>query len=226
MNTSLQTVELASARQALITGQVVDAITGIGLKKFSLLLALRLPGTTEFQPLQCPLITSNAGYFAASGRAVEALPQQLDPDQNVDVRFRVTAAHFSDLETIVSVPASALTATASTAIVAGKEIDLLLIAAPVLHQPLALQPVAVGLQGVTIEDNDPAMPLSGVSIQVAEPMELPAVISDAQGRFRIRDLPVVPAVVLRIVRGGENILITHHIDYSSPINSRIISLNG
>lgn len=226
MTAALKNVELAGAQQALFTGQVVNALTGAGLTQYALELVMRLPGETAFRPLPCQLVKSSAGYFAASGVAVQALPQQLDPGDLIEFRFIVASPGFSEQQITANVSAASITATETASTLAGHEVTLQIINAPVLHQIIALQPVAVGLQGMTIEDNDPSAPLNGVSVQVIEPVILPPVVSDTQGRFRIPSLPIAHSVVLHVVLGGESFNITHHIDYNSPLNTRMISLNG
>lgn len=226
MTTNLKNVELASAQQALFTGQVINALSGAGLVAYSLDLTMRLPGKIEFKPLPCRVIKSNAGYFVASGVALQVLPQSLAPDDTIQFRFAGAAAGFADQQVTVDISAASVTAFETVSNLAGHEVTLRVIDAPVSHQVLELQPLAVGLQGSTVEDNDPAEPLSGVSVQVIEPVVLPPVLSDALGRFRIPTLPVAQSVVLHVELNGESFNVNHHIDYTSPLNTRMISLNG
>jgi len=58
------------------------------------------------------------------------------------------------------------------------------------------------------------------------PVSLPAVTSDARGRFSIDALPIVQTVTINAELDGESTSVNHVIDYTTPLNTRIISLNG
>lgn len=222
--TVLRQVSLGVARQALVTGRVSNALTGEGVTPESLVLEMRLPGTTEFRPLRVGLRFTSGGYFSAAGVAEQVLPQGLPADADLELRFRVSAFAYSDLESVVVVPAPALKVVAEDAALGSHTLPVRLVTAPVLHHLLALQPTPVGISGRVISDHDFNAPLAGISIQVTEPVVLAPVISDAQGRFRIDALPVAEAVTLQVE--GSDSTIHHVIDYTTPFNTRIISLNG
>lgn len=223
---AMHNVGLAVAQQALVTGQVLNALNGAPVTAASLLLETRLPGETEFRPLRAKLRFTSAGYFCAIGIAEQVLPQGLAADAELALRFRVTAPRFEELVAIVALAAAAVTVVPDEGTVADHTLPLRLISAPVVHQVLALQPLPVGIAGWVISDHDFNAPLAGVSVHVTEPVVQAPVISDAQGRFRIDTLPVAESVTLQVEGSDSSTTIKHVIDYTTPFNTRIISLNG
>lgn len=224
--TALRRAELACAGQALITGRLVNALTGSGIRPDTLQLSLRLTPEQAFSPLAARVQFSANGYFAVAGIASALLPQSLAADSQAQLQYQISAGGYSMLQGSVTLSQSAVTAVSSTEQLAGYSLTVSGIAAPAVHLSLALQPLPVGLSGVVIEDNDLTAPLSGVSIQVVAPEVLPAVLSDAQGRFRIAALPLASIITLQISRGDAVSSITHVVDYQTLLNPRIISLTG
>ena len=223
---ALRRAELACASQALITGRLTNALTGAGIRPDTLQLSLRLTAEQPFSPLAAAVQFSANGYFAVAGIASAVLPQHLAPDSQAQLQYQISASGYSMLQDSVMLSQSAVTALTSTEQLAGYSLPVSRIAAPAVHLSLALQPSPVGLSGVVIEDNDLAVPLSGVSLQIVAPEVLPAVLSDAQGRFRIAALPLTSTVTLQISRGDVVSSITHVVDYKTLLNPLIISLTG
>ncbi len=65
-----------------------------------------------------------------------------------------------------------------------------------------------------------------INIKITLPVVGATVISDLQGRFRIETLPVAKAVEIEVDLAGDITLVEHLIDYATPLNKRVISLNG
>lgn len=226
MSTALRSVELASGRQALVTGQVVDALTGSGITPDSIVLEMRFPDETDFRPVRADLRLGAAGYFAFHGTATQAFPQTLEADEELALRFSVTARSHTAQQVSVNIPATAITAPVTPTQLGGHELAVRIIAAPVQHQMIELAPLPVGLNGLVISDHDLDSPLEGASIQVIEPVVQPAVLSNADGRFRINALPLSQSVTLQVELGDVSTTINHVVDYTTSFNTRIISLNG
>lgn len=226
MSPALRSVELGVAQQALVTGQVIDAVTGSGITPDVMSLQMRFPGETQYRNVPANLRLASAGYFSFSGIAARVFPQNLDPSDELELRFNVSAYSYSSLQITVLVAAAAIVAPPATAELGNDELALRLIAAPVVHQVLTLAPVQVGINGLVIGDHDPNSPLEGASIQVIAPIVQPAVLSNSQGRFRINALPLAQSVTLQVELGDVSTTINHVIDYTTPFNTRIISLNG
>lgn len=221
-----QNIALAAQSQALITGQLVNQLTGSAIASASLTLALRLPGATEFRPLPARLRLGSAGYFCFSGQAAQVFPQHLPPSETLELRFQASAPNYQDLQLTVPLNASAVTAVTDDQTLGNHTLAVQQIQAPALQQTLALMPTPVALQGLVIEDHDLDTPLAGVSIQVLEPELQAPVLSDAQGRFRIAQLPVAQSVRLQIELNAISTTVDHLVDYTLPLNKRTISLNG
>lgn len=223
---ALRQAELACVTQALISGRLVDAISGAGIRPTTLQLSMRSAADADFTPLQAIVQFRANGYFVVAGIASAVLPQQLGADSQLQLQYQIVAAGYNTLQGSVMLNHSAITASDSTEQLAGHSLLLTRIAAPAVHLALALQPLPVGLQGLVIEDNDLAAPLSGVSVQIITPEVLAPVISDAQGRFRIVALPLAEVVTLEISHGDVISTVSHVIDYTMLFNPRIISLTG
>ncbi|WP_350282049.1 carboxypeptidase regulatory-like domain-containing protein [Nitrosomonas sp.] len=222
----LRNIGLGAAQQALFTGQVINALTGAAVVPAAMTLEMRLPGQVEFRPLRVGLRFISAGYFCASGVAEQVLPQRLEGDAEVELRFRVSAPAYNDLEVVMAASAADITVETVMEDLGGHTLPLRLVAAPIVRRVLAMQPVPVGLRGRVISDHDFDAPLAGASIQVTEPELQAAVVSNTRGRFRIDALPVSQSVTLKVEQGGNSATIHHVIDYTTPFNTRIISLNG
>lgn len=226
MSAALRSAELGVARQALITGQIVDSLTGSGVAPDSLGLEMKLPGESVYRavPVNCRL--GAGGYFTFHGVAVHAFPQSLEVDEELELRFTVIANSYTALQISAQVAASAITALATSSEIGGHVLEMRIVSAPVLHQVLEISPLPVGINGLVISDHDLASPLEGASVQVIAPVVQPAVLSNEQGRFRINALPLAQSVTLQVELGDISTTINHVIDYTTSFNTRIISLNG
>jgi len=225
--TSLRVAEVGVTQQALISGQVINALTGHGVgNSFSVDVDMRLPAMSEFQPVKMKQKISAGGYFVFYANPVDVLPLNLAVDDSVEIRIAINAPGYTSAEEIVVVDGASITPSDVAVDMVGEVFELPLIDAPLLHRVISLQPVAVGVQGVVIEDNDLENPVAGASVQVIAPDVLPAVSTDSSGRYRIENLPVVESVTIRAELSLETSSVDHVIDYSTPLNIRIISLNG
>lgn len=222
----LQSAELASAQQALISGRVQNALTGAGIRPQLLQLSLRATPDAPLAALPAKIQFSGNGYFSLVGVASALFPQQLPAASSAELNYQVSAEGYSPLQGSVLLSQNSITAVAANEQLAGYELSVSRISAPAVHLQLSLVPLPVGLTGVVIEDNDLAAPLSGVSLQIIAPEVLPAVLSDELGRFRINALPLAAAVTLEISWGDAVSTINHVVDYTTLFNPRIISLTG
>ena len=224
---NLRSVEIGAVQQALVVGQVTNSLTNEAISSaLNVEVAVRYPGDTQFQAFPAKVRIMPAGYFSIAGSPTRVLPLQLAPADTVEFRLNVSAPGFTLLEDIVSVSAASATPSVTTEVLASHNVEVALIAAPLLQRSLALDPLPVGLTGVVIEDNDQSRPLSGVSIQVIAPEIGSAVTSDVRGRYRIENLPIAQSITLQMALDGDLTTTEHIIDYTIPLNTRTISLNG
>ncbi|MGK0399427.1 MAG: hypothetical protein ACJA0I_001729 [Gammaproteobacteria bacterium] len=224
---ALRGIELGAKIQALIVLQVNDAISGAAIEKTeSLHTSVRYPGEAEFNPFPAAMRILAGGYFVYIGSALSVFPNGLDPADDVEFQFDVFATGYGNFQSIIVVNAAAVIPVSTTVISLQHSVEAMLVDAPVIQQSISLQPNPIGLQGSVIDDNDFSNPISGVSIRVITPVNEPAVISDAQGRYRIDTLPVASSVTLEIDHLGDVTTVQHLVDFATPLNTRIISLNG
>lgn len=224
---ALRGVELASNIQALIVVQMSDAISNTAIEQASSLQTfVRYPGELDFKRFSATLRTLAGGYFVYLGNANDVFPSGLDPSDSVDFRFDINATGYDSLQSTQVLSASFIAPVATTITTAQNSVEALLVNAPLIQQNFSLQPNSVGLRGSVIDDNDFSNPIAGVSIRVVAPAIEPAVISDSQGRYRIDRLPVTSSITLEIDNLGDVTTIQHLVDFATPLNTRIISLNG
>jgi len=225
--TNMRSVEVGAVLQALIVGQVVNGLTGESItSSFSVDVAMRYPGEVAFRAFPVTAKILAAGYFSFSASPERVLPLLLDSADSLDIRFSISVSGYDSFEEIVSVGAASVTPVTTEEELAGHQLEVSLVAAPIVQRIFSLTPLAVGLNGVVIEDNDTDIPLANASVQVVAPETGVAVMSDAQGRYRIDSLPVSESVTLQVELDAELTTIDHVIDYTRPFNTRIISLNG
>ncbi|MEH6453928.1 MAG: carboxypeptidase-like regulatory domain-containing protein [Psychromonas sp.] len=224
---TLRSIELGCNIQALIVVQLNDAISNTAIEQAtSLQTFVRYPGEVDFSPFSAHLRNIAGGYFVYVGNASDIFPKNLNPADSVDFRFDISATGYDTMQATQVVSATAITPLSTAVITPQQSVDALLVNAPVIQQNFSLQPNSVGLQGSVIDDNDFSNPIAGVSVRVIAPAIEPAAISDAQGRYRLDSLPVASSVTLEIDNLGEVTTIQHLIDFATPLNTRVISLNG
>lgn len=225
--TTMRSVEVSVVRQALVSGQVIDGLTGQGLRgAFSVDISLKLAGSSQFKPFAATPRILPGGYFVLSGNPVDILPARLAPADSVEIRIAVSAPGYAAAEEVVVVDGASITPSPVAVDIAEQTYQLALIDAPVLQSLITLLPVAVGISGIVVDDNDLDSPVVGASVQVIAPDVLAAVISDSNGRYRIENLPIVESVTVRAELGSEASSVEHFVDYTTPLNFQIISLNG
>lgn len=223
----LAKAESAAVQQAIIVGQVTNALTGEAIRvPLGIEVAVRFPDTTQFRAFASPVSALAGGYFVIAGDPVSLLPHGLDPADALEFRFSVSAPGFSPLEQTASVSAADAMPSPLELELVGHRVTIDLISAPLLQQNLALTPLPVGLVGVVIDDHDPNVPVAGVSIQVIAPEIGSAVVTGADGRYRIDSLPIASSVTVQVDADGDLTTFEHLVDYATRFNQRIISLNG
>ena len=213
--------------QALITGRVSDSVTGQRLTSpFEVLIEWQLPGEPEYKIFPAAIKHSAGIYFSAAATARTFLPMLLDPGDTVNFRATVSAPGYSQLQQIAAVSGADITPATTTRTINGNSFELELINAPLVDFVFDLEPLAVSLSGLVVEDHDIDTPVAGASVQLLAPEMRPAVTTDSNGRFRLDNLPISSSVTIQADFDGEITTITHFVDFSTPVNNQIISLNG
>lgn len=223
----LKSVELGCNIQAFIVLRITHAISQEAIERpVDMRAYVRYPGNTNFELFNAPMRVLSGGYTVYMGTASTAFRSNLNPADNVEFRFEVNAQGYEPFQDIITVNALQLTPIDSAATTLRHSVEAMLINAPIIQHTINLQPHPVGLQGAVIDDNDLSTPLSGVNVRVIDPVVAPAVTSDTQGRYRIDSLPVASSVTIEVDNSGQVTTFQHLVDFATPLNTRIISLNG
>jgi hypothetical protein len=222
---ALRTISGIVSSQALITGSVRDALTG--LPPFRLpSVTLAYPATTTRPqrpfPLAARVEPSGRFLFGGNGNTVfprlasgEVLPLQLDvvaPGyQAATHNFTLTATQLARRSEIVEAN--------------GLRASVLLIDAPLLDVPFALIPNPVHLAGRVVEADNRDRPIANAEVRVVAPSALGPATTDADGFFALQNLPVALAVTVRVTHVAfdslERVVL---LDFRSPVNRQLFAL--
>lgn len=225
--TAIRGIELAANLQALFTLQISDGVSEQSLPVVpEVALRVRYPAQTEYAPFGLQPRWLAGGFMVFGANAAAVFPEGLNPADNVDFRFEISAQGYVATQIDRQVSAAAITPSTESITTPNNHFDAMLIDAPVISLEVQLQPNPVALAGMVIDDNDFSSPIAGANVRVIAPSVEPAVVSDGLGRYRIDALPVAASVTLEIDDQGAVSTVEHIVDFSTPQNTRIISLNG
>jgi hypothetical protein len=223
----LKSAELGSNIQAFIVLYMRDAVSNVAIEQpVETQAFVRYPGESDFVLFQTPMRSLSGGYTVYLGNASALLPSGLNPADNIEFSIEVNARGYEHFQTTLMVNASQLIPVDTTVTTLQHSVEARLINTPFIQHTVDLQPNPVGLQGAVIDDNDFSVPIAGVNVRVIDPVIAPAVTSDTQGRYRIDTLPVASRVTLEVDNLGQVTTFQHIVDFATPLNTRIISLNG
>lgn len=221
----IKTLDRVLVRQAIITGRVSDALTGEALKiQPSLTLSWRIDDSSEFRAVAAPLRIKPCADFAFYGIPELFFPE-LEEGQSLQCCLGVQAEGYQDATATFTLNRSQVSPAAITETYSGFTAALSKLDVPVRIENIALQPRPVNLAGLVVEDNDIATPVSGASISITTPAGGGTATTDAQGCFRIDNLPVVAKVTVQVSSEGNSISEEVLVDYRQRINQRTFSLS-
>lgn len=227
MNT-LTNVDTATLQQAIITGQVINSVSLEAVKSpLDIQLATRRSSELSFRPSRALLNISGGGFFAFIGIPRELLPEFIVPTDSFEFQLSIASPGYSSVVEVISVPAADAIINETTETFAGTDVPMYTTTnAPIASTTIVLSPIAVGIEGVVHDDNELNSPIAGANVQVIAPETRPPVVCNAQGRYRIENLPLSPSITLAINFDSTSLEVEHVIDYKKRLNARTIVLNG
>ena len=224
MNT-LRSIEIATATQTILAGQIVDSVTQIPINTVTISAFIRFFSDNDFVPFNAQLQRRDKGYFALTGSPQQLFPEELALDAAPEIRVDISANGYTAISQLFSADRTAFIPADTDIELAGNTYSVPLISSPLFQHTFALEPLPVSLQGFVIEDNDMDERVEGASVQVIAPIAGTATLTDANGLYRIDTLPIARTITLQVTT-DEVSTVAHTIDFSTPLNTKHISLNG
>jgi hypothetical protein len=223
----MRVIDTVLTQQALITGRILDALTGeVPLSPPSIELTYQpSPGGT---PRRFPLFRNllPGGLYAFVGDPLTAFPR-LSGGATLDLRLTATAPGYQAATADFSLTPAQVTPTAQSRTIDERVFDLLLLGGPVHEQDLALQPVPLHLAGRIVDAEDRDTGLAGAQVDVTAPEARGPVTTDAEGFFTLRDLPVAARITVRVELAPRPPLSTTvTLDYRHPVNQQTFALGS
>jgi hypothetical protein len=219
------TVDLVLTLQALIRGEVRDALTErLPLYPPSIKLLYRPePGQPE-RPYPLTVRLHRNGHFVFPGDPATAFPR-LSAGSSLDLLLRVSAFRYQMQEIPLSLSGSDLKLTAKTREIDGGSITLELLDVPLVDQTIDLLPEPLHLNGRIVEADEPNAPIANAGVNISEPSNMGPFTSGADGYFTINDLPVVSQV--RLLAEHDDFMpfdTSIRLDYRQPVNQMTFTL--
>jgi hypothetical protein len=221
---AIKSPEIMASLQTLLVISMHDAITKQAPRTIPFVeVSLSSDSLGEGEPFEAKHKRIGTSMVALYGRAEDLLPQDLDDAETVSFTINIVANEYADTSISSDVLASELKVREESL---ANGLSLNLVNAPLFEQEIELSPLAVGLQGQIVQDNDPFEPASGATITITDPNTMDSTSSDTQGRFRFSALPVTQSIELSIEFNGTTTVFTHNVDFAKPLNQITLSVNG
>ncbi len=221
----LVTIDRVLTQQALITGQVRDALTKRPLlypPTVTLLYQTVSDEPGRPYPLTARLYRN--GRFIFPGNPTTAYPQ-LTAGSTLDLLLKVSAPRYQTQETPFSLSDADLTPTEGMREIDGRSLTLQLLDAPLFDQTVDLLPKPLHLNGRIVEADNPNTPIANASVSISEPGDIGPFLTDADGYFTIYDLPIVNGVCFHAQHADFEPLETWiSLDYRQPVNQMTFTL--
>ena len=206
-------------RQALITGRILDALTGEPAPG-PVVVTVTDRNNPDRPPNLAVRLVAGGGY-AVTGDPAVALPA------GVAAALRVTAMidRYEPAIADIDIAAPDTVPAPVTRTIGGRSLDLLLLNAPLAIRDLTLTPRPVALTGRVVEADDRNSGLAGAAVQVTAPTPHGPATADADGFYTLADLPVAASLTVQVSAPGRITLTTDiRIDYRTPTNQRTFAL--
>lgn len=205
-------------RQALISGQITDALTGSAPRTPPLVMVVR---DTDGGPVEGATVrVLPGGHYAVHGD-----PLSLPPEADIVLRVEVVAEGYSPTHRAVAFTAADLTRVSRDITIGGETTETRVIAGPVRGEDVALSPLPVTLAGRVSRAEDPTVPIAGAQVAITAPAPVGPVATNADGFFTLGPAPVVETVTLSITAPGRDPLTPEvRLDYRSSVNQRAFAL--
>ena len=210
-----------SIRQAFVTGQLTEKITGRAFDNFDISMRWSHTGGSGLLPLT--LQKKPGGFFTlqfAPGRTMPVFSGQTD----VALTITISIQDRAPFDMTKTVPIADLTLTEAASSIGGTPVTYGRINGAPFDFSAQLAPGAVALKGIILRDHDPADPVSNVTVTTTPPASGGPVVSATDGIFFIPVLPVDEAITLNLDEGQPIIPVPFRPDYARPVNTLTLSL--
>lgn len=194
-------------RASLATGRFFEQITERPLSDFTA--ALEYSHSGGAGTFETALSTKPGGYFTLHAHVVRDLPDLGDADE-VTLRLRLGRDGFPDQVATRVVAGEHLARVEVPLTVGGQPVRGVGLAAAPFHFSVGVPPRPVRLEGLVLRDHDLESPAAGITVTVAPAA---AVVTGADGRFTIPELPVAESLSLTLDDAGSETTVTLRPDY-------------
>jgi hypothetical protein len=220
----LRAIDRVLTHQALITGSVEDALSGLPTPAPpEITLYYQPPPGEEARPYPLTPRRYHDGLFVFAGDPTTAFPV-LEAGESLDLRLVARAAGYQEQTLDFSLSAEVLTPVEAIRRIDERDVAVQVLQAPLAHHTLALLPEPVHLGGRVVDADDPAMPVAGAEVQLTTPAGA-STITDEDGFF-VLEMPVVSEVTITVSHADfDDLIETIRLDYRQPVNQQSFFLN-
>jgi hypothetical protein len=219
----LRAIDAIISQQALITGNVQDALTGrppFNPPVVELLYQSpmrRYPLTAHIRP---------SGHFVFAGDPATAFPR-LEAGAELALRLRASAIGYQAATSDFVLTAAMLQPVAQELDIEGVPTTVLLLNAPLLQRQIALSPVPLHLAGRVVDANDREMPIANAEVRITAPVAHGPVSSDADGFFTLQNLPVALEVTAQVTYAAFTPLTqVIRLEYGHAVHQQLFALSA
>jgi hypothetical protein len=213
-------------QQALITGQILDALTErppLYPPTVTLLYQTPVGEPERRYPLTARLYRNERFVFA--GSPATAFPR-LSTSGTLDLVLRVAAPRYQTGEIQFSLSQADLTLREETLEIDGRTLQFSLLEVPLWEGSIHLQPEPLHLNGRLVEAENPERPIHHAEVRIVAPSMIGPQQTDNDGYFTFYSLPLVQEVRLQSQPAGFARLDTVlRLDYRQPVNQRTFAVS-
>ncbi|GAB4160089.1 MAG: hypothetical protein Fur0021_31670 [Candidatus Promineifilaceae bacterium] len=224
---ALRALDTVLFSQALITGRIIDALTGSApLSQPALTLSYQTPPGAPVRLYPLPARLSPGGLFVFAGNPQTAFPR-LSPGSTLDLRLTASAVGYETQEIEFSLTDIDLALQPVTRTIGGQQIIIHMLDAPVSIQEFLLLPLPLHLSGRVVEADSPDTPIPNARVRVIAPESRGPVFTNADGFYTLPDMPLAQEITVRARRVDfAESTQTVHLDYRQPVNELNFALNN
>ena len=222
---TFRAIDTVVTSQALITGSVHDALTGLPLlSPPTVSLAYQATATQPARPYPLAARVHGSGSFVFAGSPHTAFPL-VTGGATLALSLAVSAAGYQPAAQDFTLDAAQLQRQEETITVAGTAVPGAVLAAPLFTQEFALLPLPVHLAGRVVEADNRERPIAGAQVSVTAPSALGPATTNAAGFFTLQSVPVALSITVRVTHAAFDALETIvQLDYRYPVNQQLFAL--
>lgn len=215
---TLRTIDTVLLQQALITGNIRDALTGQPTRTLPTVALFYQTAEPSDRPYPLSVRVHPQGHFVFVGDPHTAFPQ-LSAGATLALRLTVRADRYQPHDEAFALAAEALALHESTVDIGGHTVLVTRLDAPLRAFDIALEPLPLNLGGRVVDADALDTPLPGAQITVTAPAARGPVFADDNGFFSLHDLPVAPTVTVQVSQTDYETLTTDvALDYRQPVH--------